>query len=69
MMKISHFTDERIAEIYGGSPLTPEERAFLIADASTSQECSLSQAELAAMSDVDLVREARSVWVDYAAYM
>ncbi|WP_234053668.1 MULTISPECIES: hypothetical protein [unclassified Xanthobacter] len=67
-MQISHFTDERIAEITGQqSPMTAEERSFLIANTPTFEECAETADELSAMGDVELMRTAYSVWADYAS--
>jgi hypothetical protein len=67
-MKLDHFTDDRIAEVRAGSPLTPEERAFLIRDTPTFEEgMHLTEAELSAMTDKDLMATAYGVWADYAS--
>lgn len=69
-MNAEHFTDERIDEICSGhSPLTDEERAFLIEDTPKLEECSHTQDELAAMSDADLMRTAYRAWEDYVRCM
>lgn len=69
-MKHEHFTDERIDDIRSGCmPLTPEERIFLILDTPRHEECELTEAELAAMSDADLMSAAYSVWADYVRSM
>lgn len=69
-MKHDHFTDERIDNIRSGSTLlTADERAFLLADTPRFEECSYTEAELAAMSDAGLMSAAYSVWADYARCM
>lgn len=65
-----HFTDERIDDIRSGrSPMTDEERAFLIEDTPTFEECSDTAEELAALSDADLMSTAYGVWADYVSCM
>ena len=67
-MKIDHFTDERIGQIYDGTPLTSEERAFLIEDTANFEECDKETAEqLPWLSDIDLMRRCYRVWADYCA--
>lgn len=61
------FTDERIAAVRGGDPLTPEERAFLVKTTPEFEECYESAAYLSGLSDADLMNEAYSVWADYAS--
>lgn len=69
-MKHEHFIDERIDDIRSGrTPLTDEERAFLLADTPRFEECGYTGAELAAMSDADLMSAAYSAWADYARCM
>lgn len=69
-MKHEHFTDGRIDDICSGrTSLTAEERAFLLADTPGFEECTYTEAELAAMSDADLMSAAYSVWADYARCM
>lgn len=53
---IMHFTPQRTAAIYLGEPLTDEERAYLLDDTPTFEECSHSKEELAAMNDADLMQ-------------
>ncbi len=64
-MKRLTYTDERIDEVRGGDPLTPEERADLLEHTPDFEECSHSREELAAMSDADLMTAAMWVWHDY----
>lgn len=67
-MRISDFTDERISEVRSGhSPLTKEEREFLVRDTPTFEECAESAADLAKMTDADLMAAAYGVWADYAS--
>jgi hypothetical protein len=69
-MKHDHFTDERIDDIRSGrSPLTAEERAFLIEDTPRLEECTYTEEELTSMSDADLMSAAYSAWADYARSM
>lgn len=69
-MKADHFTDERIDDIRSGhSPLTAEERAFLLEDTPGFEECGYTGAELAAMTDAALMSAAYGVWADYARCM
>lgn len=65
-MNAAHFTDERIAEVEAGAPLTPEERAFLLEDTPRFEECDKeTAAALPGMDDKTLMRTAYWVWVDY----
>jgi hypothetical protein len=65
-MNASHFTDERIDEITSGkSPLTKEERQFLITDTPNLEECHYSESELSSMTDVQLMKTAYWAWADY----
>jgi hypothetical protein len=67
-MRISDFTDERISEVRSGrSPLTQDERDFLIRDTPTFEECAETAADLAQMTDADLIATAYGVWADYAS--
>lgn len=67
-MKIRDFTDDRISEVRSGhSPLTAEEREFLIRDTPTFEECSESEEDLSEMSDADLMSAAYGVWADYVS--
>lgn len=59
------FSDERIDAVRMGAPLTAEERADLIERTPSFEECSQTAAELAAMSDADLMTTAMWVWHDY----
>lgn len=59
------FDDARIDAVRMGAPLTPEERAYLIEDTPTYEECTRTCDELAAMSDADLMTTAMWVWVDF----
>lgn len=69
-MKHDHFTDERIDDIRSGhTPLTDEERAFLLADTPRFEECNYTEDELATMSDSDLMSAAYGAWADYARCM
>ncbi len=68
-MNATHFDDDRIKAIYGGSALTADERAFLLDGTPTFEECGLSRDDLSRLSDGDLMREAYSVWADYVACM
>lgn len=69
-MKADHFTDERIDDIRSGrTPLTTEERTFLLEDTPSFEECAYTRAELAAMSDADLMSAAYGVWADYVRCM
>jgi hypothetical protein len=68
LMSAAHFTERRLAEIYGGSALTADERAFLLADTPNFEESHASRATLASMSDIDLLREARRAWLDWEAH-
>ncbi len=69
-MKHDNFTDERIDDIRDGrTPLTPEERDFLICDTPRFEECVRTKAELAELSDADLMIAAYGVWIDYARSM
>lgn len=68
VIKVSHFTDQRIASVYDGSePLTLAERQFLIEDTPTFEECGESNAALNSMTDADLMQTAYGVWADYAS--
>lgn len=67
-MNITHFTDDRIAEVRSGrSPLTPEERAFLLEDTPRFEECDEKPEVLAAMSDRELMGFAYGCWADYVS--
>lgn len=69
-MKHEHFTDDLIGDIRSGrTPLTTDERAFLLSDTPRFEECNYTEAELAAMSDADLMSAAYSAWADYARSM
>lgn len=69
-MKPDHFTDERIDDVCSGrTPLTAEERAFLIEDTPRYEECGHTSDELAAMTDVALMSAAYGVWADYVRCM
>lgn len=62
----AHFTDARIDEIISGdSPLTTEERDFLLRDTPRFEECLYSKAELEAMDDQHLMDAAYWTWADY----
>ncbi len=64
----SDFTTERSAEVQSGrSPLTNVERQLLIDVTTSFKECSLSTSELSAMTDVDLMTAAYTVWSGYAS--
>lgn len=65
-MQILHFTDERINEIHKGSPMTSEERSFLLTDTPRFEECTHKADELASMTDSGLMHAAYGVWADYA---
>jgi len=65
---ILHFDDKRIAEVESGDiPLTTEERAFLIRDTPTFEECDRTSDELSFLDDIGLMRAAYCVWADYAS--
>lgn len=65
-MNAAHFTDEKIDAIRGGKlRLTPEERAFLLADTPRFEECDYTAEELAGMDDAALMRACYCVWADY----
>jgi hypothetical protein len=68
MSKRFEYTDFDVdAVTQGHKTLTPEEREFLIHDTPTFEEgMHLTPEELAKLSDADLMREAYSVWADYA---
>ena len=62
------YTDFDVPAVLGGKPLTPAERAFLIRDTPTFEEgMHLKEADLAALSDAELMRIAYRVWADYAS--
>lgn len=64
------FTDDRIDDILSGrSPLTEDERAYLLEDTPRFEECHYKADELAGMSDADLMGAAYSVWADYVRCM
>jgi hypothetical protein len=64
----SHFTDERIAKVQQGAPLTTEERTFLLEDTPRFEECSAEEAaQLPMLSDSDLMQVAYRVWADYVS--
>lgn len=63
------FEDLRIAEVLDGSSLTTEEQMFLIEDTQTFEECTITQAELMAMSDESLMATACRVGAEYARCM
>lgn len=63
------FEDWRIDEVCGGAPLTAEERAYLIEDTPSFEECSNTPEELLAMNDADLMNTAYRVWAEYASCM
>jgi hypothetical protein len=65
-MNAAHFTDARIAEIDAGTPLTHEERTFLLEDTPRMEECSYTAEELREMNDKDLMNAAYSAWADYS---
>lgn len=65
-MNHADFTDERIAEVLEGSPLTSEEREFLVTDTPTFEECQPErEADLRLLDDAALMRRCHSVWADY----
>ncbi|WP_270666790.1 MULTISPECIES: hypothetical protein [unclassified Aeromonas] len=65
-----HFSDGRIDEICSGaSPMTAEERAYLLETVPHFEECDLTEAELAKMNDVSLMNTSYRVWADYCACM
>lgn len=65
-----HFTDERIDDVRSGrTPMTAEERAFLLEDTPRFEECDQTAEELAALSDADLMSTAYRVWADYVCCM
>lgn len=68
-MKITHFTDELIADVVNGQrTLTKEERQFLVEDTSRFEECDKEVAiDLPSMPDKELILAAYSVWADYAS--
>lgn len=66
-MRITDFTDERVAEVLRGGALSAEERSFLVADTPSFEECDQSQAQLSELNDADLMRAAYSAWADYAS--
>lgn len=67
-VKTSHFTDQRINEILEGSPLTAEERTFLIEDTPNFEECSKETAgALTTMDDKTLMQTAYYIWADYCS--
>lgn len=67
-MNIASFTDERIDAILRGSPLTAEEREFLVTDTPSFEECQPEkEADLRALDDAALMRRCYSVWSDYAS--
>jgi len=63
------FEDWRIDEVLTGVPLTTEERMFLIEDTPTFEECTSTQSELMAMSDVQLMATAYRAWSEYVSCM
>lgn len=65
-----HFDDDRIDDIRSGrSPLTAEERAYLIEDTPRFEGCGETSEGLAKLSDPDLMSAAYSVWADYVSCM
>ena len=68
-MNLEHFNDERIQAVLSGSPLTAQEREFLIEDTPHFEECLRTKDELIAMSDSNLMQTAYAVWADYARNM
>lgn len=66
IINVMHFTDARIEEVYAGSPLTADERYFLVHDTGSFEDCPFSGTELAGKSDKDLMRAAYNTWADYA---
>lgn len=65
-MNAAHFSDERIQEIETGTvPMTPEERAFLIEDTKSMEECRYSMEELKAKDAKALMNAAYWTWMDY----
>jgi hypothetical protein len=63
----AHFTDNRIQEIESGTVLmTDEERAFLINDVYSFEECRYSLGELRAMDAKKLMNAAYFTWLDYS---
>jgi hypothetical protein len=64
---VLHFTDERVDEVYGGSPLTASEREFLVTDTPRFEECWPDKEDsLREMEDPDLMRRCYAIWCDYA---
>lgn len=64
------FTDERIDDILSGrSPMTAEERSFLIEDTPSFEECDDTPEALAALTDIELMGTAYRVWSDYVSCM
>lgn len=68
-MERIEFEDWRIDEVLSGSPLTAEERMFLIEDTPRFEECSKTPDELLALSDAVLMSTAYSVWAEYVSCM
>jgi hypothetical protein len=67
-MDILHFDHMRISEIESGdTPMTPDERAFLIRDTPNFEECDKNREELSMLDDIGLMRAAYGVWSDYAS--
>ena len=64
-MNAAHFSDDRIAEIDAGAPLTTEERTFLLEDTPRMEECNYTAEELSGMNDKDLMSAAYWAWADY----
>lgn len=62
------YTDFNVQAVIDGKPLTDDERAFLIRDTPRFEEgMHLTEEFLSGLTDVDLMREAYSVWADYAS--
>lgn len=64
-MNSADFSDERIANILAGQPMTQAERDFLLNDTPRFEECTHTRYELEKFNDAELMDVAYWVWVDY----
>ena len=69
-MNSSYFTNEHIESIRSGrTPLTTEEREFLLEDTPLQQECYYTSEQLGELSDQELITAANAAWPNYPKRM
>ena len=65
-MKVT-FEDWRIEEVQLGSPLTHEEREYLVTNTPLFEECDQTEEELRALADPELMSTCYRVWSEYCS--